>query len=195
MAFKRAQIKILGGVAGAHGAALAGADLLETDASDVGVLGEQRPLRRALLDRAVDVAGRQSVAGFDPRVEKFERAAGGIAGFGRAFQRHVVAVGVGNDAEAAFDLGEVLVELAEDERGEAIVGEGEARLDGVRPHAAPHLIRARRGRAGRAHAAIVARAGAAITHANSELAPAATISTGTTRPMRSGDASACTCWR
>ena len=55
---QRPQIEVLRGGAGLHGAALAGADLVEDEALVDGLLGEQRGLKRALLDGAVDVAGR-----------------------------------------------------------------------------------------------------------------------------------------
>ena len=48
-----------------------------------------------------------------------------FAGLGLAFERDVIAIGEGGDAQASFDLGEILVVEAENERGVTIVFEGE----------------------------------------------------------------------
>ena len=69
MALQRAQVEVLRGVAGAHGTAPARADLLEGDASGLGLPGKQRALQGAFLDRAVDVAERDRLAKLDPAIQ------------------------------------------------------------------------------------------------------------------------------
>ncbi len=131
VAFQGAQIKVLRGVARPHGAAPARADLLEGDAARLGLLGEQRALQRAFLDRAVDVAERHRLAELYAPIEIFEHKPGVLAGVLRALDRDEIAVGVGDDAEPALKLGEILIVMAKHQRGVAIVVEGEIDLDAV----------------------------------------------------------------
>ena len=67
----------------------------------------------------------QFVAALELLVEAFEHAARLLAGVARARERDVIAALLGHDAEPALDQGEVLAVLAEQQRGEAIVVEGE----------------------------------------------------------------------
>jgi hypothetical protein len=120
-----AQIEILIDCAGAHGAALARAELLEHAATGLVVSGEQIALNGAFLNGAVDIAQRQPLALPDAGIKIFEHAAGVLGRFRRTLDRHMVAVGVGDHAQTTLDLGEILVIFAENHRGEAIVIEGE----------------------------------------------------------------------
>ena len=142
VALQVAQIEVLRRVAGAHHAAPAGGDLLENRAADLGV-GKQAALQRAFLDRAIDIAEADRLAELYPRIEVFEHVAGLFAGFRGALDRDLIADGVGEDAEPAFDLGEVLVVMPEEQRGVAIVVEGQSdlggRLRGDRRRACPRV--------------------------------------------------------
>ena len=110
-----------------------------------------------------------------------------FAGLGRPFDRDQIAVGVGEYAEPALELREILVILPEDQRGVAIILENEVDFGGF-------------GLAGEALGLGANKLGGAVIRfqigasraawpgamrPNSEFAPAATISTGQIRPMRS----------
>ena len=89
---------------------------------------EQRALRDREPDGALDVAGDQLVAALEPLVERVEHAPRLLAGVARALERDVVAALLGDHAEPVLDQREVLVVLAEQQRGEAVVVEGERDL-------------------------------------------------------------------
>ncbi len=139
---QRRQIAVLGGVARAHDAALAGLDLAERVAGGLELAGEQRALVGGLLDRAFDVAFVGRLAELGALVEQFEHAPRLLARLARAANDDLVAVGVGADAEPALDAGDVLVVVAEDDRGQTVVVEGEGDLGRFR------LAGLRRGRGG-----------------------------------------------
>ena len=124
MALERTHIGILPGGARAH-PALAQIDLLEILARGRRVEIEQRALRQGHPDGAFDVALHQFVAALEPFVEAVEHAARLLAGLARAFERDMIAARGRRDAEPPFDQREVLAVLAEQDRGEAIVVEGE----------------------------------------------------------------------
>ena len=127
-ASQRLDVGVLRGVAGPHRAALAGRDLVEDAASRRCLGRKQHALEGALLDRAVDVAERQRRAVADALVQPLQHAPRLLGGLGRAFDDDAVAVDVGDDAEPALEMGEVLVVLAEHEAGEAVVLEGQGDL-------------------------------------------------------------------
>jgi len=117
---ERPHIGVLRGRAGTD-AALAQIDFLKTVARRCRIEIEQRALRQRQPDRAVDVAPHQFVAALEPLVEAFEHAPRQLAGLVGAFQRDVIAARIGDDAEPAFDQGEVLAVLTEQGGGKAIV--------------------------------------------------------------------------
>ena len=127
MALERAHIGVLRGRAGAH-AALAQIDLFEILPRRSRIEVEQRALRQGEADGALDVALHQFVAALEALIKRFQHPLGLLAGLARAFQRDLVAAGVGDDAEAPLDQREVLSVLPEQGRGEAIVVEGEGEL-------------------------------------------------------------------
>ena len=107
--------------------------MVENGPSDFfGLLRKQAALQDALLNRAVDVAETHRVAEFDLGIEVFENALSLFAGFRRPFERHVIAVGMRRNSEPALYLGDILVVLAEQQRSEAIVVEGQSEL-GIPP--------------------------------------------------------------
>ena len=126
---QRADIGVLRGRAGAH-RALAQIDLLEARPRGRRIVVEQRALRDREPDRALDVAGDELVAALEPLVEALEHAARLLDGVARALERDLIAALLGDDAEPALDQREVLAVLAEQQRGEAIVVEGEHDLGG-----------------------------------------------------------------
>ena len=126
---KGLEIGVLDGVAGANRAALARRDLLEAGTPRRRLGGrEERPLHGALLDGAVDVAERQGGAVADAFVQVLEHVPRLVGGARHALQHDVVAERVGGDAEAALEMGEVLVVMAENEARQAVVVEGEGDL-------------------------------------------------------------------
>ena len=90
MPLQRADIGVLRGGSCAH-PPLAQVDFLKTLPRRGRVEIEQRSLRQRQPDCAVDVAGHQLVAAFEPVVKAFEDPSRLIAGFARAFDRHLVA--------------------------------------------------------------------------------------------------------
>ena len=84
-------------------------------ARPISAFGKQAALQRAFLDRAVDFAETDRLAHLHPRIEIFEHLAGLLAGLRRAFQRDMIAIRIGEHAKPPFDLGEVLIILAEEQ--------------------------------------------------------------------------------
>src|SRR5215207_7439828 len=114
-------ISVLRGVAGAHRAALARCDLVK-GAAPRRLLGrEEHALKGALLDRPIDISGRQRRAVLDAPVEAFQDAARLFGGLRRHFDDDAVTIHVSDDAEPPLQMGDVLVVLAEDEAGPAII--------------------------------------------------------------------------
>ena len=174
-------------VARAHRTAPAGSDLLENGVPGLVVVGEQGVLLGAFLDRAIDIAEPDRLAKLHPRIEVFQDQPRTFARHRRPLDRHVIAVRVGDHAKPAFEFGKVLVVLSEDQRGMAIVIEGQGYLGGgFLARSSLDFLPHERGRAirwfqrGASHAA---RSGK--SRPNSELAPAETISARTISPMRS----------
>ena len=131
VALERADIGVLRGGARAH-RALAQVDLLEGRPRSRRVVVEQRALRDRQADRAVDVALAQVVAALELLVEAFQHAARLLAGVARAVDGDVIAALLGDHAEPALDQREILAVLAEQDRGEPVVVEGEHDLRGGR---------------------------------------------------------------
>ena len=95
------------------------------------LLGKQRALHRAFLDRAIDIAKADRLAELDPRIEIFQDQPRMFAGVRLALDRHMIAIRIGDHAEPAFELREVLIILAEDKRGMPIVVERQGDLGRV----------------------------------------------------------------
>src|SRR3984893_16360284 len=70
------------------------------------------------------------LAQLPPGVWVFQNQPRTFARHRRPLDRHVIAVRIGDHAEPAFELRKVLVILSEDERGMAIVVEGQGYLGG-----------------------------------------------------------------
>src|SRR5690606_9050133 len=126
-----ADIGVLRRVAGAHGPALAGRDLVEGGEAGgrfrLG-LGKQAALEGAFLDGAVYVAGAEGRSLAGAIVEPLQHPPRQLRRLGRALDGHPVAVRDSRHVEASLQMGEVLVVLTENQTGEAIVVEGEADL-------------------------------------------------------------------
>ena len=96
--------------------------------------GEQRALEHGLLDHALDIAGVGGLTELGALIEHFEHAPRLLAGLLRAANHDLVAVGVGDHAEAALDERDVLVVMAEHDarrggcRGRRISLDGASRL-------------------------------------------------------------------
>jgi hypothetical protein len=123
-------VGVLRGIAGAHRPALAGRDLVEARPSGRRRLGARKEvaLKRALLDRAIDIAEREGRAIADAVVEPFEHAAGLLGSVESALDHDPVAVGVRRHPKAALEMSEILVVVAEEETRETIVVEGQRDL-------------------------------------------------------------------
>ena len=185
-----AKIAVLRGVARAHRPAPACGDLVEARlvAGRLGSAGrKQHALQHALLDRAVDIAGCDRLAAFHAVVEDLKHVAGALAGVGCPLEGNLIAERVRDDAQAALDLGEMLIVLAEHGRGVAVVGKTHGDVAGVRPGqaAAAHGDGRAADPGGRPHADCLSatRAGISTADPNSELTPRALTVTGTIEPI------------
>ncbi len=149
--------------------------------------GDRRPWNAPSFIPPSTTASPSRRANPPPAMQFFQNQPRTFARHRRPLDRHVIAVGIGDHAEPAFELRKVLVVLSEDERGMAIVVEGQGYLGGgvlarssleFLPHKRCRTIRWFQRGASRA-----ARSGE--SRPNSELAPAETISARTISPMRS----------
>ena len=143
-------------------------------------------------DRAVDVAGSELVALLQAAVEDVEGEAGAVAGAGGAAERHLIAAGDGLDAESLLDEREVLVELAEQHGGEAVVVEGDDDLGGAigrRWRPAPSVLCAPRDSSASGLGGIDSIAAAQANAPNRLLVPTSVMVTGTISPISSAGAS------
>src|SRR5262249_34475299 len=121
MLAQRRQILVLRGAAGPNDAALACLDDAE---SVLGALlaGEQKALIGAFRDHPLDVAFTCGLALLHALVQHLEHAARLLARLARALDDNLIAVGVSRDAERALNAGDVLIVMAENDRGGGVVG-------------------------------------------------------------------------
>ena len=82
-------------------------------------------MQRDFGDRAFDVAETGGLPELGAGVKHFEDPPRVLGGFLRTLEDDLVAVHVGDHAEASLDLGDVLIVMAEDDRRQSVVIEGE----------------------------------------------------------------------
>jgi len=85
-------------------------------------------LRDREPDGALDVAGDQFIAALEPLIEALQHAPRLLAGIARSHDGDLVSALVGHHPQPALDQGEILAVLAQQQRGEPIVVEGERDL-------------------------------------------------------------------
>ena len=127
MAFERPDIAVLCRRLRPH-RTLAQIDLFEARACAGRREVEQGALRDREPDGALDVAGNQFIAALEPLIEPLQHASRLLAGFARSHDGDLVSALVGYHPQAALDQGEILSVLAEQQRGEPVVVEGERDL-------------------------------------------------------------------
>ena len=90
------------------------------DLGGLGVEFEQRALRDHGADRAFDLALREIMALHGLRIQRLQHAPRGVAAVARAGDGDVIAAGIDDDAEPAFDQRQVLA-VGADQRGSGAI--------------------------------------------------------------------------
>jgi hypothetical protein len=126
--FKKLKIGMLISRSRLDGPALARRDLIEGPLRGIARRGKERALSDRLRDRPIDIAERQALAVLDAAVEHAQHAPRLLSGVGRTSDLYLIPIGGGSHAETAFDMGEILVELPEDEARKPVIVEGNLHL-------------------------------------------------------------------